>query len=80
MREKLGNRLYTKISGAVKTSGTFDPEKNMYMIEENMTCGEYNLVRAFLAWLHENHKTIGSGNYEKRFTEFAEYTGNLKYK
>ena len=80
MRKKLGNRLYLKIKGAVQMSGTFDPADNMYIIEEDMTCGEYNLVQAFLNWLHKNNKTIGSGNYEERFTEFAAYTSSLKYK
>ena len=80
MREKLGDRLYFMIKGAVKSSGTFDPDKNMYMFEEDLTCGEYNLIHAFLKYLHENNKTMGSGNYEKRFTEFAAYTGSLKYK
>ena len=80
MRKLLGNRLYTKISGAVHISGTFDPAENMYIIEEGMTCGEYNLVQAFLNWLHKNNKTMGSGNYEQRFTEFAAYTSGLKYK
>lgn len=80
MRKLLGSRLYSKIKGAVQMSGTFDPDENMYIIEEDMTCGEYNFVHAFLKYLHENNKTMGSGNYEQRFTEFAEYTAGLKYK
>ena len=71
MRELLGDRLFTKINGAVKTSGTYDPAKNMHMIKKDMTCGEYNLIQAFLNWLYKNNKTISSSNYEKRFTEFA---------
>ena len=74
MRKLLGSRLYLKIKGAVGISGTFEPDENMYIIEEEMTCGEYNLVRAFLQYLHDNDKKMGSGNYEQRFTEYAEYS------
>ena len=80
MRRLLGDRLFIKINGAVKTSGTYDPAKNMFMIEKDMTCGEYNLIQACLNWLYKNNKTISSDNYEKRFTEFAAYTSGLKYK
>jgi hypothetical protein len=77
-KTKLGRRLYQLIENAVKINGTFDPDKIGYCYIEDLTADEYKKVRLFLKWLHASGKTMGSGNYETRFTEYLIDTGKAK--
>lgn len=61
---------YNMLSNAVKVSGTYNPEENMYQFEETLSVEECNIVFAFLDWLHKNNLAFGSGNYEERVSEF----------
>lgn len=67
---KLGSVPYLFIEIAVKQTGTFDPEKVMPVIEQNLTPEAYDEIKAFLSWLHTNGRTIGHGNYEAVYAEY----------
>ena len=69
-------RLYEKMSRAVKSSGTFDPDDNMFRIEEELTGNEFIVINAFLYWCHKNKKEFGSGNYNERYEEFLSWKHN----
>ncbi len=68
--KKLGDRNFTLISRGAKTQGTLDPDKILFMFEEELYVKEHEEVIAFLKWCHANGKTIGWGNYEDVFAEF----------
>jgi hypothetical protein len=68
--KKLTLRLYQLISGGVKTEGSYDPDRIMYLFEEMLTSSEYDIIYEFLKWCHSNGKMFGSGNYEERFAEW----------
>ncbi len=68
----LGERNYTLISMAVKSMGTFDPDKILVMFEEELYVDECIEVTEFLQWCHDNNKTFGHGNYEYIFAEFKD--------
>lgn len=70
--KRLGELLYYKISEAVKMTGSYDPNVSMPLFEESLTPREYDMVHAFLSWVHKNHKTFGSANYEQVFREWQE--------
>ena len=67
---KLGALNYYKISQAIKSTGSYDPDKNMVFFEESLTGEEYDIIHNFLEWVHKNHKTFGSANYEMVFKEW----------
>ncbi len=70
--KKLGERNYMLIKSGVKTHGTYDPDKILYIFEENLYCDEIGEICDFLKWCHTNGKHFGSGNYEDVFKEFKE--------
>ncbi len=63
-------RLYDKVARAVQTSGTYNPNENMYIIEEELTSNEFEVIRSFLSWCHLNNKTFGWGNYQKVYEQY----------
>ena len=72
----LNRHLYSLVAVAIKSSGTFDPDKNMFRIEEQITIREYDLIYGFLDWCHRNHKKFGIGNYEDVFSDYQRYVSN----
>ncbi len=66
----LGERNFTLISRGLKTKGTFDPDKILFMFEEELYTDECEEIEEFLQWCHDNNKTFGHGNYEYIFSEF----------
>jgi hypothetical protein len=74
-KPKLTKRLYKMISDAVKCSGSFDPNENMFHFEEKLTHDEYDKVYDFLEWVHINGLAFGHGNYEERFSEYLNVIG-----
>jgi len=68
--EKLGERNYTLLSQALKTTGTCNPDECLFVVEEQLYVNEIEAIEQFLRWCHENDKPFGSGNYEERFQEF----------
>ena len=68
--EKLGERNYTLLSEALKTTGTCNPDECLYVVEESLYVDEIEEITKFLHWCHVNDKPFGHGNYEERFKEF----------
>jgi len=54
---------------AVGRSGTFDPDKTLFYIEESLTAEEFDTAEKFLGWCHKKGKTFGH-NIESVFKEF----------
>lgn len=65
------NRFHKHILiDAVKTTGSYDPNKIMYCFIESITPNEYNVLKEFLSFIHINKLGFGSGNIDSRFEEF----------
>lgn len=69
----MNRHLYNIIADAVKTWGTYDPDKIMGMFEEQLTRQECHTIYGFLGWVHKNNKTFGHGNYQDVFKEFIKF-------
>ena len=78
--KQLTLRLYTLISQAVRTIGSYNPHKIMFLFEEELYDNEIDLVYNFLLWLHENELCMGRGNWQSRFKEFKEWERIKKLK
>ena len=63
-------RLYEKMSRAVHFSGTFDPNENMFIIEEELTSEEFDVINSFFGWCYLNNKMFGSGNYQEVYEQY----------
>lgn len=69
---KLGDRNYALIEIGCKTTGTYEPNECLGMVEEQLYVDEIVEIRAFMQWVHDNGRTFGSGNYEEVFAAFKE--------
>ena len=67
---KLTDKLITLIIMALKTFGTYDPDKCLIGVEEYMTGQEYETAAAFLRWAHANGVKFGRGNIHAVFEDF----------
>lgn len=72
---KLGDRNYALISIGVKTTGSYDPEKNFHCFEESLYMHEAEEIWEFLKWVHNTGGQFGHRNYEEVFRQFKEYKG-----
>lgn len=74
--KKLSKRIYELLRYAVSTEGSFDPNKILYLIEEDMTAKEVEAIEKFLNWVNEDvdNRCFGSGNYAVRFEEYLKST------
>ena len=65
------NRFHKNILiNAVKISGSYRPEDNMYSFEEVITGYECEMFRLFLEFISDNGLGFGHGNIDSRFEEF----------
>jgi hypothetical protein len=64
--------LYAMLQGALKSSGTYDPDQVLGRIEEQLTLADYRELHAFLGWVHRNDKQFGRDTYNERFAEWKE--------
>jgi hypothetical protein len=62
--------LEALLHNGVKTIGSFEPDKVLPFIEEQLTSQEYETGYAFLSWVADNNKTFG-WNLPEVFNEFA---------
>lgn len=69
----LGGHLYTLLSMAIKTTGSYNPSDTMFFIEEQLTEDECDLAYAFLTFVYKNDLAFGSGNYEEVYSLFLKY-------
>lgn len=60
----------TLVRQAVGMSGTYDPDRCLYMVEERMTGDEYNLAESFLRWCFVYDKQFGSATFQERLAEY----------
>jgi hypothetical protein len=51
--------LATLLLQAVGHSGSFNPDKTLFYIEESLTLEEYKTAEAFLNWCVTNNRTFG---------------------
>lgn len=63
-------RFQLLIRQAVSTTGSYDPDECLYMIEEQLTFQEVEIAEAFLGWCHANGKQFGSATFNERFAEW----------
>ena len=68
--QRLGDRNYSLLSMAVKSTGTFNPKDVLPYVGEELYVDEIDEIEKFLQWMTDNGKTFGSGNYEEVFAEF----------
>ena len=68
---RLNDSVLSMIRDAVRSSGSFVPEDNMFHIEEKLTVAECKEVEAFLRWVSDNDKTFG-WNIPEVYQEFVE--------
>ena len=59
MIPKLSEKLETLIRMGVKQSGSYDPDKSLYLYEEELTGEEADNVYAFLQWCVKTGTTFG---------------------
>jgi hypothetical protein len=78
--KKLGEKNFLIIARGVKMLGTFDPEKIFDIFAEDLYVKESKEIYNFLAWVHNNKKAFGSGNYELVFAKFKKSTKKRKVK
>jgi hypothetical protein len=69
----LGDRNYALIEIGCKTTGTYEPNECLGIVEEQLYIDELPEIRAFLQWCHDTGKAFGHGNYERRFAEFKRH-------
>ena len=70
--EKMGeirNQVFEYMRDAVKTEGSYNPDKILYLFEEKLTNAEFFVCEKFLSWVHENKKTFGS-NIKEVFADW----------
>jgi hypothetical protein len=65
----------TMIRDAVNTSGSYDPNENIYQFEENLFSQEVTPIVGFYQWLHDNKDTFGSATYDDKAKQYAELKG-----
>lgn len=70
--KQLGVRNYTLLSMGIKSTGSYNPDKMFFMIEEQLYVSEIDEIDAFLRWVDADvdNRCFGHGNYEARFQEF----------
>jgi hypothetical protein len=69
-KARLTRILQHHLLTAVKSTGSYDPNKSLHYIEEGMTGSEYDAAHAFLAWVHANKLTFGHGTLAQRWAEW----------
>jgi len=74
-RPRLSDKLVTLIIRAVKTFGTYDPDRIMVLFEEDLDDREYTTASMFLRWVHVNGRTFGHGNVQEVFAECHDAIG-----
>lgn len=57
--------MISKMSDAVRMSGTFNPDECLHYIEESLTVDEYEVLKSFLGWVHKNDLKFGSANVRR---------------
>jgi hypothetical protein len=70
-------KLESLMFRAIKTFGTYDPDKIMVLFEEDLNDREYAFVSTFLRWVHINGKTFGSGNIREVLAECESAIGKI---
>jgi hypothetical protein len=55
-----------------KCTGNFDPDKSLYVIEEELYVNEADEIIEFLTWMTENDLALGRRNYQERFEQFKQ--------
>lgn len=68
------HHLYLILALGCKTMGR-DAAGIMGFIEEDLTPHEFETLSAFVNWSITNDKPFGHGNYNERFAEWREATG-----
>lgn len=56
---------------AVKHSGSYNPDKALSFVEEEMTFEELHTATDFLSWVHQKEVTFGHGNIEEVYKQFT---------
>jgi hypothetical protein len=63
-------RLASLLLVAVSTTGSYNPNETLYLVEEQMTGVEYKTAYSFLDWVNRNHFKFGHGNILVRYREY----------
>lgn len=66
----LSDNVATLLRRAVKSSGSYNPDDCMFIIEEDLTIKQETQALAFLTWVHENKKKFGH-NIRDVYAEFT---------
>ena len=64
------SRLASLLLMAIQTTGSYDPDESLYLVEEQMTGTEAKTAYAFLSWIHNQKLKFGHGNILVRFREY----------
>lgn len=70
MLKQPSDRFQLLLRQAVSTTGSYDPDECLFMIEEQLTFAECNTAEQFLRWCHDTGKHFGSANFNERFAEW----------
>lgn len=66
----LTDRLELFLLQSTKQAGTYDPNKALTYVEEQMTMPELKQAESFLKWVFENKKKFGHGTLRIVWAEF----------
>lgn len=76
-RNTLSARLSLFLTMGCKNAGSFEPEKALIFVEEQMTRDEFDAARDFLTWVVANGRTFGHNlpevwrEYQKARSSFS---------
>jgi hypothetical protein len=61
--------------GALKQSGSYNPEDTLHYIEESLQPDELRYITGFLEWIRKDTemRSVGPGNWEKRLAQYELY-------
>jgi len=70
-KEMLSETVVSWLLWGVRQAGTYDPDKVLGFIEENLTLEEYKQIEGFLRWITKTGQTFGHLTLEEKFTEYS---------
>ena len=75
----MGEFLARMILIAVTRAGSYDPERALPFIEEQISRRELFFAREFLEWVHRDvaNRQFGHRNFDSRYFEFQDHCAKL---
>jgi len=67
---RISPKAKTLLFMGLKHAGTYEPDKALSLIEEELTFGEFDQLSGFLKWIVQKERTFGRDNIDKVYREF----------